>query len=57
MIATLPGKSEAYAYNAQLNLVVNDDTEYRYIRLVQGENFYIYYWTVGTVEVKGVRKG
>ena len=56
-IATLTGISEAYAYSAQLNLVVADDTAYRYIRLVQGEGFYRYYWTVGTVEVKGVGKG
>ena len=53
-IATLTGSSEAYAYSAKLGFVINDDTAYNYIRLVQGENFYKYYWTVGTVEVKGV---
>ena len=55
-IATLTGTSEAYAYSAQLGFVINDDTAYNYIRLVQGETFYKYYWTVGTIEVKGVER-
>ena len=33
---------------------VNDDTAYNYIRLVQGDGYHPYYWTLGTVEVKGV---
>lgn len=53
-IVTLTGTNEAYAYSAKLSHVIDDDTAYNYIRLVQGENFYKYYWTVGTVEVKGV---
>lgn len=53
-IATLPGQSEKYAYSATLSLIVDDDTAYRFIRLVQGETFYMYYWTVGTVEIRGI---
>ena len=55
-VATLTGTNAAYDYSATLSLVVNDDTEYNYIRLVQNEGFHPYYWTVGTVEVKGISK-
>ena len=55
-VATLTGTSSAYNYSATLSMVVNDDTEYNYIRLVQSEGFHPYYWTVGTIEVKGVSK-
>ncbi len=53
-IATLPGSSDTYANSAVITLNVDDDTAYSYIRLVQGEGFYKYYWTVGTAEVIGV---
>ena len=55
-VATLTGTSSAYNYSATLNMVVYDDTEYNYIRLVQNEGFHQYYWTVGTVEIKGISK-
>ena len=55
-VATLPGNNAAYEYSARIGLVVDDDTEYNYIRLVQNEGFHMYYWTVGTVEVKGISK-
>ena len=53
-IATLPGASTMYENSNTITLTVDDDTAYRYIRLVQGEAFYKYYWTLGTVEIKGV---
>lgn len=52
-IATLPGNGDLYANKAVIELTVDDDTAYNYIRLVQGEGFYLYYWTLGTVEVIG----
>ena len=53
-IATLPGASSLYGSGKSITLTIDDDTAYRYIRLVQGEGFYKYYWTLGTVEIKGV---
>lgn len=53
-IATLPGNKNAYEDCAVIELTIDDDTAYKYIRLVQGEGFYLYYWTLGTVEVIGV---
>ena len=51
-IAELPGKT--IASSAVIKLGVNDDTEYSYVRLVQGVGFFKYYWNVGTVSITGV---
>ena len=53
-IATLPGSSDLYANSGVITLSVDDDTAYNYIRLVQGEGFYKYYWTIGTAEIIGL---
>ncbi len=53
-IATLPSAASSFDNSATIKLTVDDDTAYSYIRLVQGEGFYKYYWTLGTVEIKGV---
>lgn len=52
-IATLPGQGDLYVAGAAIELTVDDDTAYNYIRLVQGEGFYLYYWTLGTAEIIG----
>ncbi|MBR7098057.1 MAG: discoidin domain-containing protein, partial [Clostridia bacterium] len=53
-IATLPGYEAPYANSGTVELTIDDDTAYRYIRLVQQPSFYSYYWSVGTVEVIGL---
>lgn len=54
-IGTLPNWSELYRYRGVCTLTIDDSTAYSYIRIVQGENFYPYYWTLGTVEVIGIQ--
>lgn len=53
-IATLPASEAPYANSGTVELSIDDDTAYNYIRLVQRTDFYEYYWSVGTVEVIGL---
>jgi hypothetical protein len=53
-IVSLPANGDTFANSAIITLNVEDDTAYNYIRLVQGDGYHPYYWTLGTVEVKGV---
>lgn len=57
-IAQLPGQSASnpiYLPDAVFTLNIDDDTQYKYIRLVHGDGFEPYYWTIGTIEVIGVQ--
>lgn len=53
-IATLPSASDVFENSAVITLSIDDDTAYSYIRLVQGEGFFKYYWTIGTAEIVGL---
>ena len=53
-IATMPEGTPPYRNVTEITLTVDDDTEYSYIRIVQGETFYKEYWTLGSVEIKGI---
>ncbi len=54
-IATLPGQNDLYTATNVITLTVDDDTNYRYIRLMHAENFYQYNLSLGTIEVIGVQ--
>ncbi len=53
-LATLPSSEAPFANSGVVELTIDDDTAYNYIRLVQRTDFYTYYWSVGTVEVIGL---
>ncbi len=55
-IATLPDTNEAFVKGGVITLKVEDYTQYQYIRIVQDEKKYSWYWSIGTVEVIGYFK-
>ena len=52
-IATLPNTNDAFVKGGTITLNVTDLTQYQYIRVVQDETKYSWYWSIGTIEVIG----
>ncbi len=52
-IATLPDTNDAFVKGGVITLTVNNSTAFNYVRMVQDENKYSWYWSIGTSEIVG----